>query len=320
MSSDQLQKVFKTLADSTRVRILRLLEREELAVNELMDVLSMTQSRVSRHLGILREAGLLRDRREGTFVHYRFVPPTDGPWGDAWRLATRALEDDAEARADAVALEAVIAARAVKSRTFFDEVGPEWDGLRKVFGDDMLRARAITRLVPPHLRVVDVGTGTGALARDLLHAGLTVVAVDHSRRMLDAARANLEADGADPDRIELRQGDAAALPLVDGEVGGAFAHMVLQYLASPADAIREMARVVAPGGAVVIVDFVAHDRTWMRDELGVLWLGFPPDEIRGQLEASGLVDVRIEVQPPAARNADLPETLVASARVPEPNA
>src|SRR4030042_5853797 len=104
MSTDALQKVFKTLADPARMRILALLEREELAVQERMDVLGMAQSRVSRHLGILREAGLLRDRREGTYVFYRFAPPGPGPWRDAWELARRALEGDPAAERDAAAL------------------------------------------------------------------------------------------------------------------------------------------------------------------------------------------------------------------------
>jgi ArsR family transcriptional regulator len=116
--------------------------------------------------------------------------------------------------------------------------------------------------------------------------------------------------------VELRHGDADALPLADGEVDAAFAHMVLQYLGSPADSIREMARVVGAAGCVVIVDFVRHDREWMREELGVLWLGFDPDEIREQLEAAGLEGIRIERHPPAAKGADLPDTLIASGRKP----
>jgi ArsR family transcriptional regulator len=144
-SSEQLQKVLKTYSDSTRVRILVLLEREELAVHELMEVLGMTQSRVSRHLGILREAGLLRDRREGTFVHYRLVTPPSGPWREAWDLVRRSLENDPATPRDLAALERVIEARATRSKTFFDSVGPEWEGLRKVFGDDVLRARALAR-------------------------------------------------------------------------------------------------------------------------------------------------------------------------------
>jgi SAM-dependent methyltransferase len=314
MGIEALQKVFKTLADPTRMRILCLLEREELAVQELMEVLGMAQSRVSRHLGILREAGLLQDRRDGTFVLYRFSPSESGYWREAWMLVRRSLGDDATTDRDLAALGQVIEARASRSRSFFDSVGPEWDALRKVWSDDLLRARALACLIPPGLRVADIGTGTGVLALELARAGLRVVAVDHSARMLDAARAKLEQDpGLD---VALRLGDASSLPLGDAEVDAAFAHMVLQYLASPVEALREMARVVAPGGSVVVIDFVSHDREWMRQELGVLRLGFTAEEIESSFVSVGLPGPRIEVQAPTSRTADLPETFIASARRP----
>jgi len=320
MSTESLQRVFKTLADSTRVRILALLEREELAVQELMDVLAMTQSRVSRHLGILREAGLLRDRREGTYVFYRFATPKSGAWSDAWELARRELAGDPAAERDAAALLRVVAARASRIRTFFDSVGPEWDGLRKIFNDDALRARAIAHLAPPGWTVCDVGTGTGILAKEVARLGLRVIAVDHSPRMLEAARSSLEAEGyaveAEGYAVELRRGEAQALPLADGEVDAALAHMVLHYVPQPAEALREMARIVKPGGVVVVVDFVRHEAEWMREELGVLWLGFPIDEIVRWLADAGLEAVRIEefASPSPAR--DLPGTFLASARKP----
>jgi len=315
LSAEKLQKVFKTLADPTRLRILRLLAEHELAVQELMEVLGMAQSRVSRHLGILREAGLLLDRREGTWSLYRFEPPAPGAWRDAWALAREALEAEPQTERDLAALAQVVAARAAHSRSFFDAVGPEWDALRKVWNDDLLRARAVTRLVSPGLQVLDLGTGTGVLARELAEAGLRVIAVDHSPAMLEAARAKLLEAGIQG--VELRQGEASRLPLADAEVDAAVAHMVLQYLASPLEALTEMARVVRPGGRVVVVDFVRHDREWMRQELGVLWMGFPPDEIRNQLEAAGLSSVRTRIQPSAARGADLPDTFIVDARRPQ---
>jgi len=236
MSSELLQKVFKTFSDPTRLRILALLELEELAVQELMDILGMAQSRVSRHLAILREAGLLRDRRDGTYVFYRFEPPDAGPWSDAWNLARRSLRADATSERDAAALGQVMQARTARTRSFFDSVGPEWDAVRKVFNDEALRARAITRLVPPDLLVADIGTGTGILASELARLGLRVIAIDNSPRMLDAARANFEREGLD--RIEIRSGDVSELPLADGEVDAALAHMVLQHLPSPGEAIK----------------------------------------------------------------------------------
>jgi ArsR family transcriptional regulator len=300
MNTEALQKIFKTLADPTRIRILALLEAEELAVQDLMDVLGMPQSRVSRHLGILREAGLLRDRRDGTFVR------------DAWALVRRARREDPTRGRDQLALARVIEARASRTRAWFDSVGPEWDALRKAFNDDVLRAHAIARLVPPGLRVADVGTGTGILAIELARLGLRVIAIDHSEAMLEAARRKLEAQAVTG--VELRRGEIAALPLRDAEVDAALAHMVLHYLPSPADGIREMARVVKPEGRIVVVDFVSHELDWMRQELGVLWLGFDVEDVRRWLVDAGLADVQIDAIATSARGRDLPAAFIASAR------
>jgi len=311
---DQLQRVFKTFSDPTRVRILALLESEELAVQELMEVLGMAQSRVSRHLAILREAGLLTDRRDGTYVFYRFALPEGGAWRDTWQLVRAAIEHDATGERDRAALAQVLASRAASTRRFFDNVGPEWDVLRGVFNDEVLRARAVSRLVPPNLCVADIGTGTGILAAELARLGLRVIAVDHSERMLAAAAAKLSPE--ERKRVDLRRGEASALPIGDAEVDAAFAHMVLHHVPSPAEAVREMARIVAPGGLVTIVDFVSHDREWMREELGVSWLGFDPDEVLGWLSDAGLTAATLALQEAPATSRNLPTTFIASARRP----
>jgi len=312
MKTDPLQRVFRTFSDPTRVRILALLEREELAVQEIMAVLGMAQSRVSRHLAILRDAGLVDDRRDGTHVFYRFVPPREARWRDTWALVVKNLRGDSVVERDAAALARVMQSRSERTRRFFDSVGPEWDALRKVFNDDALRARAISRLLDPNLVVADVGTGTGILAIELARLGVRVIAVDHSARMIDAASAKL---AAEPDlQIEFRRGETSALPLSDGEVDAALAHMVLHYLASPAEAIAEMARVVKPGGRVVCVDFLPHQHEWMREELGVHWLGFAAAEVAEWFLAVGLTDFRLEEHAGLTSSRDLPATFIASGR------
>ena len=315
-AAEELQRVFKTLSDPTRMRILRLLEREELVVQELMQVLGMAQSRVSRHLAILREAGLLSDRRDGTYVFYRFVPPAEGPWRDGWALVRSGLADDSTSDRDDALLRRVIEARSNQTRNFFDAVGPEWDALRKVFNDDTLRARAIGRLVAPGMKVADIGTGTGILAAELARLGLDVIGIDHSARMLDAARSKLDALALPRGgSVELRRGDADRIPIDDAAMDAALAHMVLHYAPSPGDVVRDMARIVRPGGVIVVVDFVQHAHEWMRQELGVLWMGFEPAELRDWFESAGLVDVDLEETPSLGGGRDLPATLIASARV-----
>ncbi|MDA0372698.1 MAG: metalloregulator ArsR/SmtB family transcription factor [Planctomycetota bacterium] len=321
MTVDALQRVFRTLNDPTRVRILALLEVEELAVQDLVRLLGLAQSTVSRHLAILREADLLRERREGTFSHSRFEPPREGAWAKAWELTREALRDDPQACQDRQALQTLLEERALRNRAWFDAVGPEWDKLRRVFHDDVQRARAIGKLIPRGMRVADIGTGTGILATELARAGVRVIAIDHSDRMLGSAESKLRSEQID--NVELRKGDATSLPLADGEVDAALAHMVLHYVASPAEAVREMARSVRPGGRVVIVDFVhddeerPRDREWMRKDLGMLWPGFAPARVRGWLAHAGLseIDIQIHVPDPEAR--DLPSTFIAAAHRPE---
>jgi len=315
MGAQELQRVFRTFSDPTRVRILALLEREELAVQELMEVLGMAQSRVSRHLAILREAGLLQDRRDGTYVFYRLAADQPSVWNQTWALVKENLKGDATAERDAAALVRVMESRAARTRSFFDSVGPEWDAVRKVFNDDALRARAVSRLIDPTLRVADIGTGTGILAIELARLGVSVIAIDHSARMLDAARAKIAAEPGLS--IDLRHGEASQLPMEAGEVDAALAHMVLHYLPSPGEAIAEMARVVRPGGRVIVVDFVSHQNEWMRQELGVTWLGFSSDEVADWFERIGLVDYNRQEHEGLSAGRDLPATFIASGRRPD---
>ena len=151
------------------------------------------------------------------------------------------------------------------------------------------------------------------MALELARLGLRVVAIDNSARMLEAARANF--DRAQVPGIELRRGDVSDLPLEDAEMDAAFAHMVLHYLPSPGEALREMARVVKPGGLVVVVEFVRHQHEWMRQELGVTWLGFSADEIETWFRDAGLSELRREHEG-LSSSRDLPETFIASARKP----
>ena len=314
--ADELQRVFRTLSDPTRIRILRLVETEPLVVQELMEVLGMTQSRVSRHLGILRDAGLVEDRRDGTFVSYRFDPPKDATWQEAWQLVCRRLADDPTAQRDAAALAQVLEARSSGSRNFFDSIGAEWDSLRTVFNDGELRSRAISRLAEPGQTILDVGTGTGILALDLARLGMDVIGVDNSTSMLEAAQAKRDAQPPGRGSVTFERAEAHELPFPDGHVDAVLAHMVLHSLASPLDAITEMARVVRTEGRVIVADFVAHRHEWMRNELGVLWLGFDIDAVSGWFREAELDTPEIEVHEPEGRGRELPATFIASATKP----
>jgi ubiquinone/menaquinone biosynthesis C-methylase UbiE/DNA-binding transcriptional ArsR family regulator len=315
MAAASLQRVFKTLTDPTRMRILFLLEREELAVQELVQILDTAQSTVSRHLGILREAGLLQDRREGTSIYYRHAEPSTAEWSDTWQLTRRSLRDDPATRRDLASLDLVLRQREVRSRRWFEEVGPEWDDIRRVFNDDVHRARAMSRLIESRLKVADIGTGTGILARELASAGVHVIAIDRSKRMLEAARKSV--NDLPDDTIEFRLGEANALPVADDEVDAAMAHMVLHYVASPGGVVQEMARIVRPGGKVIVVDFVQHEHEWMKQDLGVLWQGFATSAIQRWFEDAGLRDFNLNIgEQPSKTRVALPQTFIASATRP----
>lgn len=317
-ASQQLQQIFKVLSDPTRMRILRLLSREELMVQEVMGVLGMAQSRISRHLAILRDAGLVSDRRDGTYVFYRFIPPAEGLWRMGWNVVQAGLDQDPTANRDDTMLRSVVEARSTQARNFFDAVGPEWDALRKVFNDDILRARALNHMTPRGFRVADIGTGTGILASELARLGLDVVGIDRSAAMLDAAREKIQQESFPPGgSVELRRGEANRIPLDDAEMDAAFAHMVLHYVPSPAEVISEMTRILRPGGVLVVVDFVQHELDWMAQELGVLWMGFEPDEVRHWLSSAGLSDILIEENQSESGDRALPATFIASARAEE---
>ena len=311
--ADELQQVFRTLSDPTRIRILRLVEAEPLVVQELMEVLGMTQSRVSRHLGILKEAGLVEDRREGTYVSYRFVPPQDPTWQDAWELVCRQLADDPTTQRDEAALARTLEARSGASRNFFDAIGAEWDTLRTVFNDGELRGGSIARLLEPGLKIVDVGTGTGILALELARLGMDVTGIDSSNSMLEAAEAKRSASPHLRGSVTFQQGEAEQLPLADNEADAAFAHMVLHSLPRPPEAISEMARAVRTGGRVIVADFVSHQYEWMQSELGLIWLGFETDDIARWFREAGLSDPEFEIQQPRNRGRELPATFIASA-------
>jgi len=196
-------------------------------------------------------------------------------------------------------------------------VGPEWDALRNVLGDDLLRARATAELVQPGLRVADIGTGTGILALELAELGLDVIGIDQSEAMLETARQKWDAVAADlSGSIEFRTGNAHELPLESTSVDAVFAHMVLHSLEEPERAIREMARVVRPGGLVVLVDFMPHEHEWMKQELGLLWLGFAPETIASWIDAAGLEPPRIHQHAPDLKR-DLPASFVAASHKPE---
>jgi ArsR family transcriptional regulator len=285
---DQWLERFKALSDETRVELVAALLSEELSVGELADVVQAAQPGVSRHLQALGKAGLVVARRQGTATYYRVVadePLLGGPFGEA--LRGLALNKQLGQR-----VEKVLARRKARSEAFFDQA-EDWDTLRAELFTDAAGLSSLLPLVRPGLVVADVGTGTGGMLPYLAQVASRIVAVDLSAEMLRRARAKARALGLEG--VTFLQGDLSSLPLDDGAVDAAFAALVLHHAPRPIEAVREMARIVRPGGAVVIVDLVSHGLDWLREEQADLWLGFGRDEALSYFRQAGLEGARYQV-------------------------
>ncbi len=273
----------KALADPTRLRILTLLGEEELTVGELTEILGMTQSRVSGHLGVLREAELVRDRRQGTSAFYS--PAGEGEAAGTWRAVRETLPEPPEAAADRRRLAETRRRRRERAREFFDRAAAGWDAERSETLGLAAGAVALAGLLPHRLTVLDLGTGTGGLLPLLAGHVDRVVAVDLSRGMLRRARGRVAGGGGS---VGFLRADAERLPLPDGAVDGVVANMILHHLGRPDAVIREAARVLGPSGRGVIVDFEAHEERWLLEEEGHRWAGFDPAQIAGWCVDAGL--------------------------------
>jgi SAM-dependent methyltransferase len=262
-----------------------LLARSGVAVQELVAVTGLQQSRVSNHLSLLKRAGLVRDRREGTWSFHSLVDPVDGgALSPALFAATvQPYLDSDEGIRDLSALQAVLDRRRQKSREAHDRLAEQWQSVGQEFALGTLRAEILAQAWPCGSRVADLGCGAGFLAGWLAARSEDVVGVDHSERMLAQARANVPA-------AEFRQGELDALPFADDEVDAAFANLVWHHVPDHDAAAREVHRIVRPGGLVVVSDLQPHDSDWMRERMGDLRLGVKAEEVVGSLARSGFQD------------------------------
>ena len=279
----------KALAEPSRLRILGFLETEELAVGELTSLLGMAQSRVSAHLGVLRETGFVRERRQGTSVFYTL---SDGPAAETWKSLTKTDPGLTLSPSDKRRLARTLRQRRERSREFFDRAAASWDAGRSELLGREAGGLALAGLVPRDALVLDLGTGTGGLLPFFGRHLDRVVAVDLSRGMLARARERVHDSGVDS--VDLVRADVETLPVAAGSVDGVVANMILHHLPDPPALFREMARVLRPGGRGVVVDFETHDATWLLEEEGHRWPGFDQAELREYCRQSGLSDPQFE--------------------------
>ena len=282
------------LADPIRCRILLMLEKQELTVSELCAVLQMPQSSVSRHLKTLADDNWVTSRRDGTSRFYSMpVDDLDPGAKRLWPLIREQVAATSGAGQDDRRLRGVLTRRRAKSQEFFASAAAGWDRLREdLFGDSFF-LWAVLGLVDSSLVVGDLGCGTGQLTGTVAPYVKRVIAVDSSPDMLDAARARV--GGAD--NVDLRQGDLENLPIGDGELDAAMLSLVLHHAPAPARALADVARVLRPGGRVLVVDMLPHEREEYQHQMGHVWLGFSDKQIERLLVGAGFRDVRVRALP-----------------------
>ncbi|MHC4444516.1 MAG: ArsR/SmtB family transcription factor [Planctomycetota bacterium] len=300
--------IFKAMADRTRQRLLRVLSIGELSVNDLVEVLDQPQSTLSRHLQVLRGAGLLLDRRLGTTVMYSVQLPSQtisagdadglrgGPnglrpnkalrdWLLDW-IESEQLESPIKSR-----LRRVVARRDSEGTEFFDSVGARWDQLREAAFGGVFHMEALTALLPANWTVADVGCGTGYLLGTLSARFARVIAVDPSAKMLVAARGRPELASAK--NVDFREGSLSDLPIGNCEVDLVIASLVLHHTAQPLEALSELYRCLVDGGRLLIVEQQEHDNQVFRDRMGDQWWGFSADSLSQWAVKAGFSDIGV---------------------------
>ena len=282
------------LSDPTRCRMLLLLENHELTVSELCAVLQMPQSSVSRHLKTLADDDWVTSRRDGTSRFYSMpLDDLDAAAAQLWPIIREQVAVTTGASQDARRLRRVLNRRRAKSAEFFATAAVGWDRLREGLFGDTFYLWAVLGLIEPALVVGDLGCGTGQLTETIAPYVRRVIAVDGSADMLDAARRRL----AEATNVDLRQGDLEALPIGEGELDAAMLSLVLHYSPEPARALQEVARVVRPGGRLLVVDMQPHEREEYQQQMGHVWLGFADKQISRFLTGAGFDDVRVRALP-----------------------
>lgn len=290
-------QIYKALADETRLRLLRLLARSPLNVNEILSIVQMGQSRVSRHLRILAEADLVTRRREGTWIYYESHADSEWPLvKDTLSLLSDHERDLPSYEHDVQRLEEAIERRRRQTLSFFDSLTDHSEAGERLSPDGHTYRELALSMLPARLeRVLDLGTGSGLMLPSLLERADKIIAVDASTTMLQLARQT--AGKAAVDRCDFRLGDLEHLPVADGEVDAVIACMVLHHVPRPEAAIEEAWRALEPGGQVTIVDLAQHEDESMREAHADLWLGFRPIQMRRWLSQAGfdVTDVDIPI-------------------------
>lgn len=297
-------ELLAAIADQTRLRLCRILEKAELSVGEIARVLQLPQSTVSRHLKTLRSADWIRSRADGTATFYRLVlDELPEPSRSLWNVIRDEAATQPDLDQDDRRLESVVQARRENSLAYFGRVAGEWDSIRtQLYGTGFTQA-GLLALLPGHWVVADLGCGTGNAAELLAPHVSQVIAIDQSAPMLQAAALRL----SDRPNTECRLGDLYDLPLADASVNATTCVLVLHHLEDIESALTEMARVIRPEGAALVVDMLPHTHDEYQHTMGHAHLGFDPESLGAAFLRVGFRSYRAVALPslPEARGPGL---------------
>lgn len=311
---DALLARMESLADPTRLRLLRLLERHELGVAELCDVVQLPQSTVSRHLKMLGDEGWVRSRSEKTANLYSMpVAELESGARRLWQVAREQMDGWVALSQDQLRLARRLDAKSQGAQRFFAGAAGEWDRMRAALYGTLFAREALVALLPRDWVVADLGCGTGTLTAELASLVQSVYGVDQSAAMLKTARRRT----AELGNVDLRQGSLEDLPLEDASCDAALSILALTYVADVPRALREAARILRPGARLVLVDLLRHDREDFRRQLGQQHSGFEPDVLCGWLRDAGLAEPHCRPLSPEP-GAKGPALVLASATRPGP--
>lgn len=293
-------KSLRALSDPTRLRIVALLEKNELSVNELQEITRLGQSRISTHLGLLSDCDLVRSRREGKRTFYRLNPDADAMAGEFIQLAIRGAKEMAEHAGDQINLKRIIARRSEQAQVFFNQVAGRFD---RVYGPGRsweAFGHLLLRILPP-LVVADLGAGEGLLSELLARRCKKVIAVDNSEKIVAFGAAKAKKNGLK--NLEFRLGDLQSPPVEAGSVDLVILSQALHHAEDPAAALASAAKLLKPHGQLLLLDLLAHKFDKARELYGDRWLGFAESDLHRWLEAAGFKKIEISVvareeQPP----------------------
>lgn len=284
-----LLATLKALADENRLRLVAVLARGEFTVQELTAILASGQSRISHHLKVLAEAGLVAVKRQGTWAYYRLAE-TEGLAGALLKPLRERFGELPGHQDDLLRLARILEERRRASRDFFERHARQWDEMAATVLPIAAHRAELLAQIPSAELIVEIGVGTGVLLAELSRRGERVIGIDHAPAMIGQARQRLLEDGLT--NVELRLGEMSHLPLADATASVILLNMVLHHAADPAGVFLELRRVLAPAGHLVIADLMRHEEEWVRSELADQWLGFERCELEGWLNAAGFTITR----------------------------